>query len=68
MTILVLTLPELMARRVALAADKLKSASHEDVGLQALELFLDEVVGPVRGRRARSEDRRRQTAARKRSR
>ncbi len=54
MTLLILKLPPAMARRVAKAADILKMPTHEDLGLKALGLLLDSVLGGVRGRRPMS--------------
>lgn len=59
MTTLILQLTEQMARRVALATDKLGLASNEDLGLQAVGILLDEVLGKVRGRKPLSERARR---------
>jgi len=55
MTVLILQLSEQMARRVAEATDKLDLASNEDLGLQAVGMLLDEVLGKVRGRKPMSE-------------
>jgi hypothetical protein len=62
MTTLVLQLPVEMAKRFAKAADTLNLHSHEDVGLTAIGLFLDSVLGKVRGRKALSERTKRQRA------
>jgi hypothetical protein len=53
-TTLVLQLTPTMARRVAKASDILALPSHEDVALQGLGLFLDSILGRVRGRKPSS--------------
>lgn len=53
MTTLVLKLPPAMARRLAKAADIIGAVSNEAAALDGLGLFLDSVLGRVRGRKPR---------------
>lgn len=51
MTTLVLKLPPVMARRLAKTTDILSMESNEAAALEGVRLFLDSILGPVRGRR-----------------
>lgn len=54
MTTMVLTLTPSMAKRVAKATDVLEMATHEDLGLTAVGLFLDSILGSAKGRKPQS--------------